>query len=144
MDHENELTCGGFSFKTCSNCGFVWPTRQAFLEDSSLTMIGYQVSFEDLVAGLFLFNHSCETTLGVKAGVFQDLYSGPLYGDRLTGTADCMRFCLYKDNLLACTAKCEFASVREVIQLIRNWPKKTPEIQDGAGRSGRGAGEPGP
>jgi hypothetical protein len=94
-----------------------------FLGDPNLTIIGYQVSFEELVEGLFLFNHSCETTLGVKAGKFQDLYPGPIFDNRLSGKADCPEYCLRRNDLRPCPAKCEFAYVREIIQIIRNWPK---------------------
>ena len=47
------------SFKTCSKCGFVWPGRLSFLSDPQLRIVGYQVDFDKLKAGLFLFNHSC-------------------------------------------------------------------------------------
>jgi len=46
---------------------------RAFLEDRGLIIVGYQVHFKEIVAGLFLFNHSCMTTLSIEAGKFQDL-----------------------------------------------------------------------
>ncbi len=49
-------------------------------------MVGYQVDFDELKAGLFLFTHSCGTTLSVCAGDFQDLYNGPIFVERLNGT----------------------------------------------------------
>ncbi len=110
-------------FKKCSKCRFAWLTREAFLGDPNLTIIGYQVHFQELTAGLFLFNHSCDTTIAVKAGRFHDLYAGPIFGDSLAGTADCPEYCLRKRELRPCPAKCEFAYVREIIQIIRNWPK---------------------
>jgi len=123
MHGRSEPMNDGSPFKKCSKCKFVWPTREAFLEDSNLIIIGYQVHFEELTAGLFLFNHSCDTTIAVEAGRFQDLYAGPIFRDSLAGTADCPEYCLRKRELRPCPAKCEFAYVREIIQIIRNWPK---------------------
>jgi hypothetical protein len=112
------------SFKICSRCGFVWPGRTSFLSDPSLHLIGYQVHFEELTAGLILFNHSCGTTLSIQAKEFQDLYSGPMFSERLNGTEECQESCLHEDDLRPCPAKCECAYVREVLQVILNWPKK--------------------
>lgn len=112
------------SFKTCSRCRFVWAGRTSFLSDPALHLVGYQVHFEEHTAGLFLFNHSCGTTLSVQAGEFQDLYDGPMFTERLTGTEECQGFCLHEDDLSPCFAKCECAYVREVLQVILNWPKK--------------------
>jgi hypothetical protein len=111
-------------FRICSKCGVVWPTRESFLEDRDLWLIGYQADFEDLVAGLFLFNHSCFTTLAVEAEKFQDLNEGPIFAERLTGTAECRQFCFRRYELRPCPAKCEYAFVREILQIIKNWPKR--------------------
>ena len=96
----------------------------AFLRDAKLTLVGYQVHFEKLEEGLFLFNHEvCHTTLAVAAGAFQPLHQGPIFTQRATGGADCLGYCLHRDNLLPCPAECECAYVRQVIQVIRHWPK---------------------
>jgi hypothetical protein len=86
-------------------------------------MIGYQPLFEKLTAGLFLFNHSCGTTLATPAEAFQDLYDGPIFTERLNGTEECGGHCLHEDDLGPCPAKCECAYVREIMQVILNWPK---------------------
>jgi hypothetical protein len=111
-------------FKRCSKCGFVWPERAAFLSDPDLRMIGYQVDFEELTAGLFLFNHVCGTSLAISANDFQDLYGGPVFTERLNGTKKCDGHCLHKDDLSPCPAKCECAYVREIVQVILEWPKQ--------------------
>jgi hypothetical protein len=111
-------------FKKCPSCGFEWSTRDAFLAESNLKVIGYQVHFEELTAGLFLFNHSCLTTLAVPAARFQDLYQGPVFTERATGSSQCPQYCLHQEELTACPAHCECAYVREIIQIIRNWPKR--------------------
>ena len=117
------------SFKICSRCGFVWTGRISFLSDPTLHLVGYQVHFEELSAGLFLFNHSCGTTLSVQAKEFQDLYSGPMFAERLTGTEECQGSCLHEDDLRPCPAKCECTYVREVLQVISSWPKSESLIE---------------
>ena len=112
------------SFKTCGNCGFAWTDRDAFLSDPDLRVVGYQCMFDDLRAGLFMFNHSCNTTLALKAEAFADLYSGPIFGERRTGGPDCLGYCLRREELRPCPAKCECAFVREILQLVRNHPKR--------------------
>jgi hypothetical protein len=87
-------------------------------------MIGYQVNFEDLKAGLFLFNHSCGTTLSVAAEEFQDFYDGPMFVERLDGTSECGGYCVHERDLRPCPASCECAYVREIMQVILKWPKQ--------------------
>lgn len=110
-------------FKKCSSCGQGWVTRENFFEDPALKLIGYQVNLDHLEEGYLLFNHSCGTTLSVIAGAFKDLYHGPIFSERLTNTDECPQYCLRKAELRACPAKCECAYVREIIQIIKNWPK---------------------
>lgn len=106
-------------------CGYQWQSRKDFLEDPTTDLIGYQVNFEQLDLGFFLFNHlECGTTLGIPAGKFKDLYHGPIFSERLTGTKDCQEYCLNKDQLDPCPAKCECAYVREIMQEVRFWQKK--------------------
>jgi hypothetical protein len=111
-------------FKQCPMCGCVWDSRDAFLCDPCVEIVGYQVHFEELTAGYFVFNHSCETSLAVVVGAFSDLYDGPVFEDRRTGTEDCPQYCLHEDDLRPCPARCECACVREIIQLVRRWPKQ--------------------
>jgi hypothetical protein len=111
-------------FKCCPKCGFVWASRLDFLSDSGLHAIGYQVNFQVLQAGIFLFNHVCRGTLGIPAAEFMDLYRGPVFQERATGGAECAGHCLHEDDLAACPAQCECAFVREVLQRIRMWPKR--------------------
>ncbi len=110
-------------FKQCPLCRFTWATRESFLGDAALEPIGYQVNFGRLNAGLFLFNHACKGTLAVKASAFLDLYAGPLFETRHTGDAQCPGHCLHTDDLQPCPARCECAYVREILQIIRRWPR---------------------
>lgn len=86
-------------------------------------MIGYQVNYDELLAGMFLFNHICGTSLAISAEEFQDLYDGPIFTERLNGTEECEDHCLHESDLRPCPAKCECSFVREIVQVILNWPK---------------------
>jgi len=120
-------------FKCCSACDAVWMTRDDFLSDPKITLVGYQPHFENLVAGLFLFNHSCQTTLAVPASAFRDLYQGPVFLQRAKGSSFCPLYCQHHDELRPCPAACECAYVREMLQLVRNWPKRP--VASGARRA---------
>ena len=111
-------------FKQCPKCFFEWPRRVDFLDDPNLDPIGYQVNFNALAAGIFLFNHNCNGTLGVPASEFLDLYKGPLFKERATDSPECPGHCLHEDDLDPCPARCECAYVRQILHLIKKWPKK--------------------
>ncbi|HOT45799.1 MAG TPA: hypothetical protein PLM53_01735 [Spirochaetota bacterium] len=110
-------------FKTCTCCNHSWAARSDFLRDRGITIVGYQASFDDTRPGLFLFNHSCRTTLAIQAGLFADLSTGPIYPDTKTGGPECPGLCLREDELGPCPARCKFARIREVIQVIKNHEK---------------------
>jgi hypothetical protein len=110
----------GAEFKKCPCCGQVWPDRESFLSDTALEVIGYQVNFRHLELGLFLFNHSeCRTTLSVRAGDFIDLYEGPIFESRETGSESCPGYCLHSEEMAPCPTACECAFVRDVLQDVR-------------------------
>ena len=114
-------------FKQCSFCSKHWPNRNSFLSDSSIDIIGYTANFEDLKLGILLFNHlqeNCQTTMGIKAEEFLDLYKGKIFEVRNTGLEGCLEYCFNKCELRPCPAKCECAYIREIIQILKAWPKK--------------------
>jgi len=113
-----------YTFKKCPKCGFEWKGREDFLRDKNLTLIGYQANFDILKLGLLLFNHNCGTTLSLHVEGFSDLYKGPIYTERKTGGPECLGYCLHRDELKLCPAKCECAWVRELVQMINKM--KTP------------------
>jgi hypothetical protein len=107
-------------FKTCPCCGHRWPSRDSFLSDNGLDAIGYQANLDNLKLGLFLFNHDrCRTTLSLHALEFLDLYDGPIFADRKTGSVECPGHCLHSHDLAVCQTACECAFVREVLQIVR-------------------------
>jgi hypothetical protein len=114
----------GVTFKTCPMCGKAWRERQDFLGDPDVQPTGYMADFESLELGLFFFNHRvCKTTMAIKAAEFADLYDGPIYEERLTGTEPCPEYCLHKDELERCPQKCACAHIREVLHTIVHWGK---------------------
>jgi len=115
------------TFKKCSMCNHVWSDREAFLSDPELVLVGYQVNFKELEAGLLLFQHDvggCRTTVALKTEQFRDLYAGPVYTERKTDSEECPSYCLYEEELGTCLAACECAFVREVLQIVKEWPKR--------------------
>jgi hypothetical protein len=62
-------------FKTCPSCEAVWATRSDFLADREVLLVGYQSSYTVSQPGLFLFNHSCDSTIAVDASDFKDMYN---------------------------------------------------------------------
>jgi hypothetical protein len=112
------------NFKSCPSCDQSWKSREEFLADASLELVGYQVHFRQLEQGLFLFNHSsCKSTISIQSGLFANLYKGPLYTKNITGSESCPEHCLAKNNLQACPEQCECTYVRDIMQIIKNWQK---------------------
>ena len=111
-------------FKKCTCCNHPWFSRDEFLEDNKLQLVGYQVNFGKLELGYFLVNHlTCLSTIAVPAGTFRDLYDGPVFSGRKTDTENCPGYCGDRDILDPCDQECECAYVREIIQVVQNWPK---------------------
>jgi len=123
-------------FKKCTCCDNPWFSREEFLADNKLDFVGYQVNFINLELGYFLFNHlTCQSTIAVHAGLFKDLYGGPVFSKRQTDTENCPGYCGDRDALGPCGEECECAYVREIIQIVRNWPKD--ECQPSTAAQGR-------
>jgi hypothetical protein len=107
------------AFKRCTLCERLWPTQDAFVDDTDLRVTGYMANFDRLELGIFLFDHSpCKTTLSLPAERFRNLYDGPVYTVRKTGTEECPGYCLDKEEIRPCSAECECAYVREVLNVI--------------------------
>jgi hypothetical protein len=111
-------------FKICNKCSYKWGTREDFLSDKTLETMGYQVFFDDLKTGMFLFNHSCKTTIAIEAELFLDLYDGPFYTERKpNNTRICPGRCMNKNIMNPCSDECKCAFVRELMQIINHWKK---------------------
>ena len=104
-------------------CGFRWAGRESFLSDPRVKIIGYQACLNELKAGCLLFNHACEGTFAVRVREFEDLYEGPVFEERKTGTDACPGYCLRQEELRRCAVQCECAFAREIVQIVEQWPK---------------------
>ena len=114
-------------FKQCTSCRYKWPDREDFLADPDISVVGYQVNYGELEAGLFLFVHGipgCGTSLAIMAGEFTDMHDGPIFETSLANTDKCGGHCLRETDLEPCPKQCECAYVRDVLQKVRYWPKK--------------------
>ncbi len=110
-------------FRQCKNCGTIWQSRDAFIDDPSVKLIGFQVYFEDPDRSFLLMNHvpgdgSCQTTLAESIGTFMDLYDGQVFPEVHKGGEHCEGHCLYVYNVSRCDAPCRNAMVRRVMQIL--------------------------
>ena len=95
-----------------------------FLSDPAVHLVGYQANIANPPQGVFLFNHSCHSTLGILAQRFLDLHDGPMFKEHMAETPDCPRHCLNEAELRPCPVHCECAYVRDVLQIVKDWPKE--------------------
>jgi len=110
-------------FKKCSFCKHEWPQQNDFLIDPDLQMAGYQVHHELVDSGLLLFNHSCGSTIAVTVASVKNLYHGIKSKTKALGSNECPDYCVHTDNLKVCPVDCEYAYVRDIMQIIKTWPK---------------------
>jgi len=106
------------SFRTCSKCGFEWKSRQQFVDDTEIVIIGYQTNYVDLVPGFFYFNHSCKGTLTIRANAFEDLYGGPIFEKNRKESELYPSYCLRRKGSRHCPVKCECAYVEKIIRIF--------------------------
>ena len=124
LNPVNLKIVGKQPFKRCPVCNHEWLSRDDFLSDPKIKVLGYQVNFDELTLGAILFNHEiCLDTLAVMVADFADLQSGPVYRERKNGSEECPGYCLHECNLNACPIKCECAWVRDLLHRLSRWPK---------------------
>jgi len=108
-------------FKVCTKCKTVWKTRDDFIQDPGIKIIGFMASREGVEKGVYLFNHllpgnACNTTMGLFVADFMDLYAGPVYAELEMGGDNCSGHCKNIDDLQQCRAHCRNAMARDIIQ----------------------------
>ena len=111
------------TFKTCPMCGKGWACRNTFLDDPELLFNGYQADFGSIEEGIFYFTHEiplCGSTMALQVEKFISLFNGKRYEENKKLTNECSLKCLDRDELDRCPAHCQFASVREVSQIIKD------------------------
>lgn len=111
-------------FKECKPCGTIWTKRDEFLSDPNVGFVGYQVNFDESSLGGFLFNHhSCRATLVLPALKFFELHEGPIFELRRRDANDFPSYCLFQNQIGRCLDQCECAFVRNITNIIKEWPK---------------------
>lgn len=94
------------------------------MSDPAIKAVGYQVFFENLKTGLFLFNHSCQTTLSVDADLLLDLYDGVFHsGRKPDAQRNCPGRCLNENILSPCSDECRCAFISKLLEVINQWEK---------------------
>lgn len=111
-------------FKICNSCGHQWETIESFLSDPDLEVAGYQTFFSNLTLGLFLFNHSCGTTIAIEADLLLDLYKGTFHQERQpVKDRNCPGQCLTENMLSPCSDTCKCAFISKSLDILKNWEK---------------------
>lgn len=109
-------------FKQCAMCRQEWISRENFLRDPDITLIGYQADFKNPDNGLYLFNHvkqGCATTLSFHVHEFADLFTGEYFTEDKFQTHSCPGYCLDVNNTEACSAECRNSYPRRLMQIIK-------------------------
>jgi hypothetical protein len=109
-------------FKACPNCGHVWQTRNDFIIDTEVNLVGYQSNITDIEKGVFLFNHNvdkCGSTIALQVRDFMDLYTGLKFSEPKIGTVECEKRCLEYSDIERCNVDCKYAHIREIMQFLR-------------------------
>lgn len=112
----------GAPFKACPTCGHIWQSRNDFIMDGDVNIVGYQSNISDIEKGMFLFNHNienCGSTIALHVKSFMDLYTGPTFPEPKAGTGECEKRCLEYSDIERCNADCRFAYIREIMQFLR-------------------------
>jgi len=112
-----------YTFKKCPGCDAEWKKREDLLKDKDVRIVAYEANLDVLPLGKFFFRHACGATFAISVDGFSDLYKGPVFNERKTGTPECLGYCKLRDQLGICPTKCECAWVRQLIQVINNMKK---------------------
>jgi hypothetical protein len=108
-------------YRTCV-CGHTWKTREKFLADRNVTIVGYQPDFVNHKYNHFLFKHrakGCGEFFGVRASDFNDLREAGCPSGLCFGKEPCPGYCKETGNLRVCSVTCRNASDRIVASKIR-------------------------
>lgn len=108
-------------FKICPECAYTWKTRDDFLEDPFVCLVGFQINFKETESGHYLFNHilegnRCDTTLAVGVEPFLSLHKGPMFNEIKFGSLECEGHCKNVEDLSLCPVECKNAVARKIMQ----------------------------
>jgi hypothetical protein len=108
-------------YRTC-DCGKTWKTRDAFLRDKSVKILGYQPDFVNHKYNHFLFQHGtrkCGTFFAVRASDFSDLREKGCPNQLCFGSDECPGYCTNTFDLRVCSVTCRNATDRAIASKIR-------------------------
>lgn len=108
-------------FRACGSCRRDWPTAAAFLGDAALTVIGLQVAEHLPDANLIVFEHSCGSSVSVRASRLRFLLPDPAEGGDLPslyGSEECQGLCKRLEEWKTCDRRCVNARDRQLLQLV--------------------------
>ena len=110
-------------FKICNKCKTEWKSRDDFLNDPNIAMIGLMANNDDYKKGAYLFTHrlpddSCNTSIGLYVFNFLDMYNDEMYDTLKIGTDECAGHCVTINELRNCSVHCRNAIAREIMQEI--------------------------
>ena len=109
-------------FREC-DCGRSWKTRDEFLKDRYVKILGYQPDFVNHKYNHFLFVHrtkGCGQFFAVRASDFGDLREKECPNELCTGHSECPGYCLDTFDLRVCSVTCRNASDRILASKIHN------------------------
>ena len=108
-------------FKVCPNCTYTWKSRDDFLQDPFVCLVGFQFNFNEKESGYYLFNHvldgdHCNSTLAMKVEAFLSMYKGPIFTEVKFGSPTCEGHCKNLADMTECTVECKNAVARNIMQ----------------------------
>jgi hypothetical protein len=120
-------------FRICGACKYAWPTWDGFVQDRAVRFLGLQSVAVEPDCNLFVFEHSCGSSVSVLARRLRHLLpetesDGPrpfLFGDR-----ECRGHCQVPSDLEMCDAPCGNVRDRTLILLIQCL-KQAADIAEG-------------
>lgn len=113
---------GTTNYRTC-DCGKTWKTRNAFLRDKAVKIIGYQPDFVNHKYNHFLFHHrakGCGVFFGVRASDFSDLREKGCPNELCFGHDECPGYCMDTFDMRVCSVTCRNATDRVIASKIRS------------------------
>jgi len=109
-------------------CRKQWATRQEFLADPNLRLLGLQAVPHHADGNLLMFEHDCGTTVSVLAWRLRDLLPPEQRGEEdlpsLYGSEQCSGFCNKLEELSACDLACSSARDRRLTLWVAEQKRK--------------------
>lgn len=100
------------------------------MSDRSLSIIGFQNFFNHLRDGVFLFNHTCGTTLALDGDLLFARYSGTIYLNRKRQKSrDCPGICTTSNIHAPCSDQCWCSIINRIIHQHKKKRKGDGETQ---------------